>query len=115
MKLKSAFLFGLASLALTACEDGSTTTTTSSYDRHVTVVNNTNVVMTRFYGSNAGSSIWEEDILGQDVLPPGSSVRIDFNDGSGYCNFDLKAEFRDGSTLINNNVDVCKARTVTFQ
>jgi hypothetical protein len=115
MNLKTAFLFAFASLALTACEETTTTTTTSSADRHVTVVNNTNSTMTEFYGSNAGSSIWEEDILGRDVLSPGDSVRVDFTDGSGYCTFDLKAVFRDGSTLIDKNVNVCTTGSVTFR
>ncbi|MBI1171627.1 hypothetical protein GC209_09510 [bacterium] len=115
MKLTTAFFLGFGTLALTACEDVTTTTTTTSYDRHVTIVNDTNVAMVRFYGSNAGASTWEEDILGQDVLPAHSSVRVNFDDGSGYCTFDFKAVFRDGSSLIDSNVDVCQTGTVTFR
>lgn len=113
MTLKTAFLFGLSALALTACVETTTTTTTSA-DRHVTIINNTNVSMREFYGSNAGAETWEEDILGADVLPAGSSVKINFDDGSGYCTFDFKAVFSDGTSLVDKNVDVCTTSTVTF-
>lgn len=111
MKLVTAFLLGSAALALTACEE---TTTTTSADRHVTIVNNTNVAIREFYGSNAGADTWQEDILGSNVLPAGSSVNINFDDGSGYCTFDFKAVFTDGSSLVDQNVDVCTTSTVTF-
>lgn len=111
MYLKTAFFLGLSALTLAGCEDG---TTTSSYDRYVTIVNNTNASISRFYGSNAGADSWEEDILGSDVLPAGSSVRINFDDGSGYCTFDFKAVFADGSSVVNPGIDVCTTSTVTF-
>ena len=112
MKTKTALLFGLSALALSACTDG--TSSGSSADRHVTIVNNTSAAITRFYGSNAGADTWQEDILGSDILPAGSSVSINFDDGSGYCNFDFKAVFENGSSLVNSNVDVCTTSTVKF-
>jgi hypothetical protein len=112
VKLANVFLLGFGALALTACVE--TTTTTTSADRRVTIVNNTNVSIREFYGSNAGASTWQEDILGRDVLAPNSSVNINFDDGTGYCTFDFKAVFSDGSSLINSNVDVCTTSTVTF-
>jgi hypothetical protein len=112
--MKTAFFLGLSALALTACDEVTTTTTTTGADRHVTIVNNTNVAMREFYGSNAGASTWQEDILGRDVLPAYSSVNINFDDGSGYCTFDFKAVFADGSSLVDSNVDVCTTSTVTF-
>ena len=68
----------------------------------------------RFYGSNAGSSSWEEDILGSDVLASGSSTTINFDDGTGYCTFDFKAEFADGSSSVESGVNVCTTSSVTF-
>ena len=113
MKLTTAFLLGFSALALTACEETTTTTTTSA-DRHVTIINNTGISMREFYGSNAGANTWQEDILGSNVLPAYSSVNINFDDGSGYCTFDFKAVFADGSSLVDSNVDVCTTSTVTF-
>jgi len=83
-------------------------------NRHVTVVNNTGFTMVKFYGSNTGSDNWEEDILGNDVLPSGSSVDINFDDASGYCKFDFKAVFEDGDELVRQNVNVCEVGTFTY-
>lgn len=83
-------------------------------DRNVTIVNKSKTVMVAFYASNVGASDWEEDILGQDILKPGQSVKINMNDGTGYCRFDLKAEFDDGSEAIDENVDICTIGEVTF-
>lgn len=102
----------IGGLMLTAC--GDVTTTQASADRNVTIINNTGATISRFYGSNAGSDSWEEDILGADVLPAGSRVNINFDDGSGYCTFDFKAEFADGSSSVERGVDVCTTGSVTF-
>ncbi len=88
--------------------------TVSALDRRVRIVNNTGYTIVRFYGSNKGSDSWEEDILGEDVLPSGSSVRIDFDDGSGYCKFDFKAVFDDGDVKVNKNINICKIGTFTY-
>lgn len=76
-------------------------------DRHVQVVNRTSHTMLRFYASNVSRPGWEEDILGLDTLVPGQSVLVDIDDGTGYCHFDLKAVFSDGSATVRYNVDVC--------
>ncbi len=83
-------------------------------DRRVTIVNNTGFAITNFYGSNKGTNSWQEDILGQDILPSGSRVTINFNDGSGYCKFDFKAVFDDGDVLVRKNVNICEIATFTY-
>jgi hypothetical protein len=107
-------LIGLAmsGLVLASCTDG--TSSGSSADRHVTINNNTGSTISRFYGSNAGSNSWEEDILGADVLPSGSSTTINFDDGTGYCTFDFKAVLSDGRAIVESGVDVCTTSAVTF-
>lgn len=86
----------------------------TALDRRVKIVNNTNFTIVRFYGSNKGSDSWEEDILGSDVLPPNTAVNINFDDGSGYCKFDFRAEFDDGDVLIKKNVNICEIGTFTY-
>ncbi|WP_247743934.1 hypothetical protein [Shimia sp. R9_3] len=83
-------------------------------DKRVRIQNETGYVMVEFYGSNAGTDDWEEDILGADILPPGGSVRVNFEDGTGYCMFDFKAVFEDGDVLTRSGVDVCKTGTFTY-
>jgi hypothetical protein len=86
-----------------------------AYGRSVEVVNHTRVAVLSFFASNVGTDSWEEDILGADVLPPGYRVHVDLNnEGSRYCNFDLKARLADGSAVVRRNVDVCTNPTFTL-
>ncbi len=86
----------------------------SALDRNVTIVNETDFTILRFYGSNKGSDTWEEDILGSDVLDAHTEVTIDFDDGTGYCIFDFRAEFDDGDVLIRQDVNICEIGTFTY-
>jgi len=83
-------------------------------DRRVRIVNNTGFTMVAFYGSNQGADNWEEDILGNDVLPSGASVTINFDDGTGYCIFDFKAVFEDGDELTDFGNNICELGTFTY-
>ena len=114
---KSLIVAGAAALALSACVDTSTATSASSFaaNRNVVITNATGQTIWRFYGSRVTTSSWEEDILGSRVLSNGSSINIDFDDGTGACNFDMKAEFRDGSSVVQPNVNVCTVSQVTFR
>ncbi len=101
--------FGLA-----GCVTSTTTYTTSSTaNRNVTIVNASGQTITNFYGSNSGSNSWEEDILGTSTLSSGSSADINFDDGSGYCNFDFKVVFSDGTVGVEKGIDVCTTSTYT--
>jgi len=84
------------------------------YDRRVTIVNAATVTMTYFYASNVDRTTWEEDIFGNSVLPAGYSVVVNVDDGSGYCMFDFRAVFADGSEAIQYGVNVCEVSTFTF-
>ncbi len=68
----------------------------------------------RFYGSPVTTNLWEEDILGASILPAGQSVNIDFTDGRDVCNYDMKAEFQNGSSIVKDNIDVCTVGSVSF-
>jgi hypothetical protein len=76
-------------------------------DRHMTVVNETNFAIVQLYGSNVGTRNWSGNLLGDGGLPAGASVDIDFDDGSGYCMFDLRAVFEDGDEVVKERVNVC--------
>jgi hypothetical protein len=86
----------------------------NAQDRHVEVVNETQHAIVQFYASNVDRDTWEEDILGEDVLPVGQSVNINIDDGSGACLYDFKAVFDDGEELVRTNIDVCTTTTYTY-
>ncbi|GAB3730003.1 hypothetical protein GCM10028794_04910 [Silanimonas algicola] len=101
----------LTVLALVGLASG---TASAQEDRRVRIINETSHTIVRFYGSNAGTTDWEEDILGDDVLAPGQSVMINFDDGTGYCKFDFKAEFDDGDEVVKHGIDVCEISSFRF-
>jgi len=86
----------------------------AALDRRVRIVNATGFAIVEFYASNTGTSDWQEDILGQDVLPSGASVMINIDDGTGYCKYDLLAVFEDGDQLVKSDVNVCEVGTFTY-
>ncbi|HHL20561.1 MAG TPA: hypothetical protein ENJ52_03440 [Aliiroseovarius sp.] len=86
----------------------------SALDRRVRIHNQTGFTMVSFYGSNKGTDSWEEDILGSQVLPSGSSVVINFDDGSGYCIFDFKAVFSDGDEVTAFGKNICELTDFYF-
>ena len=102
-------------LALSAALTLATALPAAALDRRVRIINNTGFTIVEFYGSNTGSDTWEEDILGSDVLPSGSSVVINFDDATGYCMFDFRAVFDDGDVLERGGVNVCETETFTYE
>lgn len=84
------------------------------YNRHVQIVNNTSHTMVQFFASNTGTNSWEEDMLGSSVLPAGQSVDANIDDGTGYCRYDMKAVFDDGSEQIIPRVNVCAVAVAEF-
>lgn len=83
-------------------------------NRHVTIINKTGMTLKHFYASNAGTSSWEEDILGRDTLANGEEVEVNIDDGTGACKFDFKAVFDNGGSLVKEGVDVCTTSTFTY-
>lgn len=86
----------------------------ASADRRVRLVNNSSKTIMSFYASNTRRDRWEEDILRNSTVPPGKTVTINIDDGSGACNFDFKTVMRGGQELVRRNVDVCKVATYTI-
>lgn len=86
----------------------------SALDRRVRIHNESSYDIYEFYASNTGTSSWEEDILGKDILPAGGSVTINIDDGSGYCKFDFLAVFEDGDEVVSPNNNVCELTDFSF-
>ncbi|HWE20264.1 MAG TPA: hypothetical protein VG758_24315 [Hyphomicrobiaceae bacterium] len=87
----------------------------AAQDRRVRIINDSNVTLSRFYASNASRRNWEEDILGNSVLPAGRSVMINIDDGSGACIFDFKAVLANGRTIEAYGMNVCRITSWTVR
>ena len=86
----------------------------SAQDRNVLIINETQHAIVQFYASNIGVDDWQEDILGEDVLPVGQSVNINIDDGTEMCLYDFKAVFDDGEELVRDRIDVCTIGTYRY-
>ncbi|HTX58941.1 MAG TPA: argininosuccinate lyase [Verrucomicrobiae bacterium] len=83
-------------------------------DQDFTLHNNTKATMTSLYVSPHSSDKWGDDILGEDTLAPGDSVDVKFDRDEDECNWDVKGEFKDGSTAEVDDVDFCSVSEVNF-
>jgi hypothetical protein len=103
-----------AALTLATALFAVTNSAASAMERKVTINNQTSFTIVEFYASNTGTTDWQEDILGSDVLASGSSVVINIDDGSGYCKFDFLAVFDDGDQLVSSDNNVCELDEFNF-
>lgn len=76
-------------------------------DRRMDIINDTGRAVNNFYATNTTVKNWGRDLLGQDVIAPGQSYRLDFNDGTGHCVFDLRAVLDNGRFFERYRVNVC--------
>lgn len=83
-------------------------------NRHVRIINASSYDIYEFYASNTGTSSWQEDILGREILPAGSSVVINIDDGTGYCKYDFLAVFEDGDQVTSADNNVCELSEFSF-
>jgi hypothetical protein len=104
----------IAALAFAATALTLTTTSAMAVERRVTIHNQTSFTIVEFYASNTGTTNWEEDILGSDVLASGASVNLNIDDGSGYCKFDFLAVFDDGDQVVSADNNVCELDSFDF-
>lgn len=84
-------------------------------DRNVRIHNDTGVTLYRFYSTNSGSSKWGRDVMGSSTLPSGAAMNMNFDNKYGYCIFDFRAIFEDGSELTRANVNVCEIGDYYYQ
>jgi hypothetical protein len=113
---KTLIAAGIVTAGLAGCADvsGGGSQAVILANKVVTINNNTGRTIWRFYGSPTTTNNWEEDILGSEVFPAGTSRNIDFADGRTSCGYDMRAEFQDGTSIVKNSIDVCTVSTVSF-
>ena len=74
----------------------------------LTVVNDTNSVITNVYASPSGVSSWEEDVLGSKVIDSRRSSTITIDDGrDNRCLYDLKVVLNFANEVTRGKADVC--------
>lgn len=80
------------------------------------IENATGSTMTALHLSTPSSNSWEEDILGVDVLEGGDTVEVTIDDNLEDCEYDIRADFDDGTNIDVRGVDFCslEGETITI-
>jgi len=76
-------------------------------DYYVDVTNNTGYTILYLYVSPADDSNWGPDLLGNEVLPEGSEMRVYICNYSSPI-FDIQVEDEDGDTYTFYSIDVSR-------
>jgi hypothetical protein len=76
--------------------------------------NRSSYTVMEFYASPNDVGDWEQDILGEDVLPAGDSMRITIADARSQCEYDLRFVFDDGDVVERGSVDLCQTGSYTL-
>jgi V8-like Glu-specific endopeptidase len=94
--------------------DGRSTTMGNSNEQSsVRIVNKTGYTVYYVYVSPTSTDKWEEDILGDDVLPNGQSVTVRYPLNSTN-RYDIRLEDSDGDTYTKWNILITPNGTVEF-
>lgn len=79
----------------------------AGFDGYVEVTNNTGYDIYYLYVSHAKSDSWEEDVLDDDILPNGHTVRVNLRNAKSSI-FDIRAKDEDGDTYTIWELDVAR-------
>lgn len=87
-------------------------TNAASFNGYVEVTNKTGFNIIYLYISHADSTDWEEDVLDEDILRNGRTVKVNLR-GAESSIFDIRGQDEDGDTYTLYDVDVSR-RDVVF-
>ena len=76
--------------------------------------NQTGVEINSLFVSPHDSNAWEEDILGQDTLASGDSVKVTFEDREKKVRWDLKITDKDGNSLEWEDLNLLEISDLTL-
>jgi hypothetical protein len=83
-------------------------------DSRVRITNTTGESLVELYTSRAGARNWQTDVLGGRQVAPGAAVTVNFANGAGICEFDVRAVFGDGVEQVVEGLDACAVGEINF-
>ena len=89
-------------------------TAASAEDLQFLLVNESSAAVTAFHVSTSYSDSWEENLIAGGYLDSGYEINVLIADGQTTCVYDVLAEFSDGATLEDYNLDLCEMGSYTF-
>ncbi|MBX7249525.1 MAG: hypothetical protein K1X35_10850 [Caulobacteraceae bacterium] len=95
----AALISAAAAFSAQAANDGK--------NRRVVVENLSTIAVNELYASPVTSDSWEEDLLGSETIPSGTSRGAVIDNGTNECQYDLKIVMADRKEYVHRNVNVC--------
>ncbi len=108
LKTKVALALGVIAIFLTA------TAFARGGPQDFILHNQTGVEIDSLYVSPHSVNDWEEDILGQDTLASGESLKITFDDRDKHVHWDLKVTDKEGNSLEWDDLNLIEISEVTL-
>lgn len=107
MNLVARFGFAILALGISAIQ-------VAAQGRDLEIVNLTDFEIIAFYSAHKDAIGWGGDMLSGEALGSGTSRELSFEDGSGYCIYNIKAVFDDGEELVSEGVNVCDLPSFSY-
>lgn len=79
-----------------------------------TILSNTGYPIERVYVSTSTKENWEEDVLGEDILPEGERTKIRFSSDEDACLWDLKVVYADEESAESQGINLCEVSVVAL-
>lgn len=79
-----------------------------------TILNNTGFPIAQVFVSASAKEDWEEDVLGEDILPEGERTRIRFSSDENACLWDLKVVYADEESSEWQGINLCETSVVAL-
>jgi hypothetical protein len=76
--------------------------------------NRTGYQIDEVYVSPHHSSHWGHDLMGDDSLDDGESVKITFPHSGSACHFDIQVKYHDGDKAEWSDVNLCNYERITL-
>ena len=112
--MRQFFLAGLATIALAGTSVAPALAQEAK--QNFVLVNRTGYELSHVYVSPSKSDDWGDDIMGQDTVSDGATVRVRFERGTRTCHWDLKVTYSDDdSSAYWRSIDLCTVERITIR
>ncbi|MEH6633349.1 MAG: hypothetical protein V7776_21245 [Halopseudomonas aestusnigri] len=91
------------------------TSTAWAEDLEFLLSNQSSSPIVAFHVSPVNSGEWESNLMEGGILDSGYEIGVLIADGMETCEYDIRAEFDDGDTLEDFDLDLCELGSYTFE
>ncbi|MFC7500220.1 hypothetical protein ACFQRC_13410 [Enterovirga sp. GCM10030262] len=79
------------------------------------ILNNTGYTIKQLHVAASTKDVWEEDVLGSEILEDGERTRVRFDSDEESCLWDIKVTYDDGETAAWQGVNLCEISIVSLR